>query len=106
MIPPIPTDRVAIVKNVFLMVVSACWAVALLNGHRRSLPRIGRCRVRGNQSLAAGQNDVQDPPDRLAVLDGLDRYGDLVSGFERRPRPPHPRHFRLGPGFPTPAPPT
>src|SRR5213593_4343167 len=90
----IPADRVAIVKNVLLMAVSDCWTVALLNGHRRSLPRIGRCGVRGNQSLAVGQNDVQDPPDRLAVLDGLDGYGDLISGFKRRPGPPAPCHCR------------
>ena len=72
----------AIVKNVFLMAVSDCRTVALLSGHRRNRPRLGRCGVRGNQFLPVGQNDVQDPPDRLAVLDWLDRYCDLISGFE------------------------
>ena len=44
-----------------------------------------RRRGRGYQFLSVGQDNGQDPPDGLAVLDRLNRHRDLISGFERCP---------------------
>src|SRR5262245_12904811 len=43
-----------------------------------------RGRRRGDQLLAAGQDDGQEPTDRLAVLDGLDDHRHLVADLEQR----------------------
>src|SRR5258705_3994785 len=70
-------------------------AIAIRRGNRNDLSASclrRRRRGRSDQLLSVWQGDRQEPADQLAILYGLERHGDLVSGLERRPRPPALRH--------------